>query len=215
MARPKKATVDYFPHMTEHGKTLYILESRWGNDGYAVWFKLLERIGASDGLYLDCRDATSFMYLAALARVTENTLLDILDVLASLDAIDRDLWRHKLVFCQHLVDNVADAFRRRKEILPTRENVILCANIVSVDINGVNAVRNEERERERERESIKPNEVLTFEVKDQTKAFMPVETVDKSVVSTANPLIVDVPRGLTPVDNPVESPQTLEKTWGI
>jgi len=59
--------------------------------------------------------------------------------------------------------------------------------------------------------SLKTEEVLTFEAKDQTKAFMPVETVDNSEVSMATPLIVDVPRGLPPVDNSVENPQSLEK----
>lgn len=47
MARPTKTSVDYFPHMTHSGKTIAILEARWGNDGYAFWFKLLELLGDS------------------------------------------------------------------------------------------------------------------------------------------------------------------------
>ena len=47
MARPKKQTVDYFPHIIKQGKTMTILENRFGNDGYAFWFKLLEILGST------------------------------------------------------------------------------------------------------------------------------------------------------------------------
>ena len=47
MARPAKTSVDYFPHMAHSGKTIAILEARWGNDGYAFWFKLLELLGTA------------------------------------------------------------------------------------------------------------------------------------------------------------------------
>ena len=50
MSRPRKAVVDYFPHYVNHGKTLFILEQKYGNDGYAFWFKLLEMLGGSDGI---------------------------------------------------------------------------------------------------------------------------------------------------------------------
>jgi hypothetical protein len=49
MARPTKQTVDYFPHDCHHGQTIYILEKRFGNDGYAFWFNLLELLGSSEG----------------------------------------------------------------------------------------------------------------------------------------------------------------------
>jgi hypothetical protein len=32
--RKEKQTADYFPHMATSGKTLFILESSFGNDGY-------------------------------------------------------------------------------------------------------------------------------------------------------------------------------------
>ena len=48
MARPAKLTVDYFPHIINQGKTIFIIENNYGNDGYAFWFKLLELLGATD-----------------------------------------------------------------------------------------------------------------------------------------------------------------------
>ena len=49
MTRPMKKGVDYFPHACVHGQTMFILEQRWGNDGYAFWFKLLEMLGTTEG----------------------------------------------------------------------------------------------------------------------------------------------------------------------
>ena len=54
MARPLKTTVDYFPHATQTGKTIAILEAHWGNDGYAFWFKILEVLGGSAGFCYNC-----------------------------------------------------------------------------------------------------------------------------------------------------------------
>jgi hypothetical protein len=158
MARPVKVTVDYFPHTTAHGDTVFILKSKWGNDGYAVWFQLLEKLGASDGHYIDCRRQVSLIRLAAYCGVTEEVLVEILNMLADLEAIDADLWQQKVIFCQQFIDGVMDAYSRRINKLPTREKVIADANIVIVDINGINDGKSTEREREREREREKEPE---------------------------------------------------------
>lgn len=152
MARPIKSTVDYFPHFTDHGKTLFVLQSKWRNDGYAVWFKLLERLGVAAGLHIDLRDDTSLIYLSAYCMVAEDTLLEIIDTLAHLNAIDPDLWQHKIVYCQHLVDNVADAYKRRKDALPTKEMVFACNNLVNANDNPEKPTESAQRKgKERER----------------------------------------------------------------
>ena len=48
MGRRKLNSVEYFPHDVKGGKTLFILESRYGNTGYAFWFKTLEILASSD-----------------------------------------------------------------------------------------------------------------------------------------------------------------------
>lgn len=99
MGRPRKQTVDYFPHFVgADSKTKFILENKWGNDGYAFWFKLLELLGRSDGHCYDCSVSANKMYLVSLARVREETADDILETLAELGKIDKELWdTHKLI----------------------------------------------------------------------------------------------------------------------
>jgi hypothetical protein len=124
MARPRKKNVDYFPHYCQHGKTLTILEARWGNDGYAFWFKLLEMLGAADGHFLDMRDPTTMAFLCAKTRVDEVSAVEILEMLARLCAIDPDLWAVGCLYSQNFVDHVADAYRLRKEFLPKKEALL-------------------------------------------------------------------------------------------
>lgn len=161
MARPKKATVDYFPHDTNHGSTMQVLESKWGNDGYAFWFKLLELLGTHDNHFIDCRKPAEWEFLTAKTRLNDDTAVLILDMLARLDAIDPFLWQeHKVIFCPKFVDRISDAYRRRMDRLPTPEKVYSAANVnlkefmtaetpLKVESDGLNR----ERERERERES--------------------------------------------------------------
>lgn len=120
MARPKKQTVDYFPHMCIHKKTLYIIEQKYGNDGYAFWFKLLETLGVTEGHVLDLNDETAWEFLQAKTLISEDLCAELMDLLARLGAIDKDLWKEKIVWSQNFVDNVSDAYKNRKSEIPVK-----------------------------------------------------------------------------------------------
>lgn len=122
MGRPRKQTVDYFPHyVSTDSKTKFILEQNWGNDGYAFWFKLLELLGRSDGHYFDCSTAADSKYLAALTRIDETTTKEILDTLADLGNIDKELWNErKVIWCQNFVDNLQDVYSKRTAVIPKK-----------------------------------------------------------------------------------------------
>jgi hypothetical protein len=123
MARPQKQTVDYFPHYTgaSGGKTLFILQNKFGNDGYAFWFKLLEVLGATEGHFFDYGKSAEWQFLLAKTGVSDgNKVLDILQTLANVEAIDPDLYQQKVIWSQHFVDNLTEVYRNRKRPLPER-----------------------------------------------------------------------------------------------
>ena len=122
MGRPRKQTVDYFPHfVSTDSRTKFILEQNWGNDGYAFWFKLLELLGRSEGHYYDCSQPADKMYLVALTKVTEEQADAILEMLALRGNIDLELWReHKIIWCQSLVDNLQDVYSKRTVSAPSK-----------------------------------------------------------------------------------------------
>lgn len=157
MARPKKSTVDYFPHDTKHGSTIQVLESRWGNDGYAFWFKLLEMLGSHENHYIDCRKPAEWELLTARTRVSYETATEIVNMLSKLDAIDCFLWtKHHVIFCIKFLGRIEDAYRKRKEKLPTLEKVYTALNIALREFPAEETPENEQTDAgstERERES--------------------------------------------------------------
>ena len=91
MGRLPKIGVDYFTHDVHAatGPTLFTVQNSFGNDGYALWFKLLEFMGTQEKLYADFSVPKDWEYFVSLARVDKDKAIAILDLLANIDAIDK------------------------------------------------------------------------------------------------------------------------------
>lgn len=120
MARPIKDTVDYFPHIIHDGKTIFILESKFGNDGYAFWFKLLELLGSSHGQIYDYNNLSDWEFLIAKTKVSEEKAHNILKTLADVGAIDSELLKKKIIWCENFVKGIEDVYRKRKQNRPQK-----------------------------------------------------------------------------------------------
>jgi len=136
--------VDYFPHYAgaANGKTLFILQSRFGNDGYAAWFKILELLAATEHHYIDYRKSSAWQFLLAKTGVSDDILTEILKTLADVEAIDAGLYETKIIWSGHFVENLAELYRRRKLELPPKPIVSDDTNTVNGDRNTVNDGRN-------------------------------------------------------------------------
>lgn len=125
MAREQRRDVDYFPHDCTHGRKMHIIESKYGNDGYATWFKLLEQLGKANNHYIDINDESTIMYLASVCKINEDILVNILNDLSKLGAIDKNLYENfGVIWSQKFVDSVADAYRKRKTETPQYSAVL-------------------------------------------------------------------------------------------
>lgn len=123
MARLPKIGVDYFPHYvgSRDGKTLFILKSKFGNDGYAFWYQLLEILGAQKDLSYACDKTPNWLYLTATTGVDEEKATEMLDMLAALEAIDEDLWKEdKVIWCQDFADQLDPIYRKRRQQTPSK-----------------------------------------------------------------------------------------------
>ena len=121
MARPKKQTVDYFPHCCTHKKTMFIIEQKYGNDGYAFWFKLLEMLGNTTGHYLKFENDIDWEFLIAKTNLDKDKCTEILNLLATLKAIDKKLWdKNKIVWSDNFIENIKEAYRNRTEDIPDK-----------------------------------------------------------------------------------------------
>jgi hypothetical protein len=124
MARPIKAVVDYFPHDCDYGKTIPILQQRFGLTGYALWFKLLEQLGKSEYHFIDCRNDDIWLFLTAETMIEEDLLQQILDLCARLGSIDKDLWEQKIIYSEKFVERIKDAYKNRKIGLITKDDLM-------------------------------------------------------------------------------------------
>ena len=122
MGRNPKKGVDYFSHdvTASGGPTLFTVQQQFGNDGYAFWFKLLEHLGTKETLSMDCNNVSDWLFFVAKARVTEEQAGQILDLLASIDAIDPELWKHKIVWSENFVDRLSDVYKKRGTEKPSK-----------------------------------------------------------------------------------------------
>lgn len=120
--RPIKTTVDYFPHYTTHGKTMFALENQFGNTGYAAWFKLLELLGKAEGHYLDINRAADFHYISAYLRISGPEMQDILNFLSELEAIDPKLYQNGVIWCEKFTLNLKGVYDKRNTEIPDKPN---------------------------------------------------------------------------------------------
>ncbi len=114
MARPEKNTVEYFPHYVNSGKTLFTLEKKFGNDGYAFLFKVLEALGKSENHFIDCRNPADWEFLLAITNVSEVSATEMMELLTKLGTFDEELWSHKIIFSANFIENIKSVYERRK-----------------------------------------------------------------------------------------------------
>ncbi len=118
MAYEKQNTVDYFPHIVNHGRKMFIIRNQFGNDGYAVWFMLLEELGKADNHFINLNNKTQILYLSAEMKVPQELFINIIEALVELEEFDAQLWSEaKVIYSVKFVESIKDAYKRRKNKL--------------------------------------------------------------------------------------------------
>lgn len=120
MARKERNDVDYFPHTVNHGKKMFFIENKYGNDGYSTWFKVLEELGKASYHYLNLNDDMTIMFLSATCRVSVERLNEILDDLNKLGEFDSHLYENKVLFNERFVESINDAYKKRNNTCVSR-----------------------------------------------------------------------------------------------
>jgi len=96
MARPQKEGLDYFPHDTDavNDEKLEALRALHGNDGYAFYFILLERIYRSPNMEIDISDAETIQVLARKVSVTTEKFEEIMKTALKWRCFDVEKYRN-------------------------------------------------------------------------------------------------------------------------
>jgi predicted transcriptional regulator len=102
-------SIEFFPHFFKESTTIKALEHLYGNDGYAVWFKLLEILGfnsQNDYTYI-AKSKQQCDYLLEKFNIDGKLLSKILNTLCDLNAIDKDKWKNqRILYVPNLINNI-------------------------------------------------------------------------------------------------------------
>lgn len=114
MARPQRNSVDYFPFLCKEGTTMYYIEQKYGNDGFATWIKILRQLAVTEYHYLNLGSKPQVMFLSAKCKVSEETLLAIIQDLCDMGEFETFLWaENRVIFSAKFVAHVQDAYAKR------------------------------------------------------------------------------------------------------
>jgi len=145
MARPTKATVEYFPLDCSFSDSMKIIEVKFGNDGFAFWIKLLQKLGRTENHFIDCRNISKWKLLSAEMIIDEDKCEEILKELAELGCIDSEMWKNKIIFSQKFINGLEDVYRRRNISLLQKPDLckqLAISIVVNVNNNPVNVNNN-------------------------------------------------------------------------
>ena len=212
MSRPRKQVVDYFPHFVSQGRTMFIIEQSYGNDGYAFWFKLLEVLASTDGHFYDMGLEENVEFLVAKTKLDEVSVTEILDKLAKLGAIDQELWKWKIIWSQNFITNLMPVYGKRSEIpnkpeFPSRKHGLSVVSGAETNECEVSGGENPQRKgKERKVEESRGKERKVEEI-----SFVPKEPVPyQEIADLWNNIATSQPRVVT-VTEPRK--KKIKQTW--
>ena len=122
MARPQKEGMDYFPHDNDaaNDEKIEALRVLYGNDGYAFYFILLERIYRTAEYELDISDAETIQILSRKVGVTEELFNKMLETALKRKCFDLDAYEQRGVLTSSGIKKRASVVLEKRETMRSR-----------------------------------------------------------------------------------------------
>jgi len=117
VARPEKTGMDYFPHDTDAvtDEKIDALRMLYGNDGYAFYFIMLERIYRTPEFELDVSDTETRQVLARKIGITEELFDRILLSCIKRSCFDRESYEYRGVLTSPGIKKRAYVVLKKRE----------------------------------------------------------------------------------------------------
>jgi Domain of unknown function (DUF4373) len=122
MARPTEEGLKYFTHDTDAStdEKIEILRMLYGNDGYAFYFILLERIYRSNNAELNVSEAEICQILAKNLMLDEQKFSEILQKSIKIGLFDRDAYNQRKVLTSNGIKHRASIVLKKREAMKER-----------------------------------------------------------------------------------------------
>lgn len=193
MGRPSRNDVDYFPFLCKEGKAMFIIDKKWGNDGYAIWIKTLRALAVTNHHFLDFRKKEDVFFHAVKCNVSEELLFEVLFELAKMGEFDLFLWNEGIVYSDKFIENISEAYKKRNNQLLKKEELILQIGI-KVHDSGVTTSVNSVKV------PVKPHTILDYTILEKEKNL----SIKNSMLAAQSNLETAAMKNNTSVENIVK-----------
>lgn len=122
MARPQKDGMDYFPHDSDavNDEKIEALRVLYGNDGYAFYFILLERIYRTAEFELDISDAETIQILCRKVAITQEQFDRMLETALKRKCFDREAYELRGVLTSTGIKKRASVVQEKRETMRSK-----------------------------------------------------------------------------------------------
>lgn len=124
MARPTKLYLDYFSHDTDatNDEKMDMFRSMYGNDGYAFYFIILEKVYRTENAMIDLSKNIFVVGLAKKLMISVEKFYEMLETAFELEMFDRDLFEsEKKLTSNGIQKRFADVMKQRNQWKKTKE----------------------------------------------------------------------------------------------
>ena len=115
MARPLKAGLDYFPHSCISEQDIDLMQTEFGTAGYAVIYRLYEKIYAEKGYFCEWTNDAALMF-SHRNRVGINTVSEILKSALRRGIFDNGLYsQYGILTSRDIQETYIEATAKKKK----------------------------------------------------------------------------------------------------
>jgi len=144
MARPERRDADYFPFYAKRGKTLNILQSKFGLEGIGFFTNLMRFLTLTPDHHYCIKDETDRMnFFAEIGIHEESRGIEIIELMVKTEKLDKELWEKYMVIASSaFLESLTDAYKQRKNKIITmgeikEKFVSMYGNSINGDNSGV------------------------------------------------------------------------------
>lgn len=125
MARPERHDVDYFPFVVKRGRTLNILQSKYGLEGIGFFTNLLRFLAVTpDHHYCIANKIDRMNFFAEIGMEKEDIGIAIIELLVETEKLNRELWENnKVIVSEDFLLSIRDAYQRRANNIITIDEI--------------------------------------------------------------------------------------------
>jgi len=137
LARPERHDCDYFPFYAKRGKTLNILQAKYGLEGIGFFTNLMRFLTLQPDHYYHIKtDLDSMNLFAEIGVIDDIKGTEILNLLALTGKIDADLWENKVIVSEDLLKSLESAYSRRtNKIITINKIKSKCTTETSLEVS--------------------------------------------------------------------------------